>query len=141
MGNKKYPGADINSDHTLVMAKIRIRMRKLQVAKQQAKYQLRKLREDMKVRQKFKLKVSNRFENLQIFETEDIEEEWRAFEEVLNTSAEETITESVLDMMEVIIITKLRRHLALYLTFLTALVVENDVIVIHEPIHEPIQIM
>ena len=110
--SNSYPGTDINSDHTLVIAKIQVRMRKLQVAKQQVKYQLRKIREDISVRKEFQLKVSNRFLKLQIFETEDIEEEWRAFEEVLNISAEETIpkiklkkkqkwmTDSILDMME-----------------------------------------
>ena len=110
--SNSYPGADINSDHTLVIAKILIRMRKLQVAKQQAKYQLRKLCEDISVRKEFQLKVPNRIEKLQIFETEDIEGEWRSFEQVLNISAEETIpkikpkkkqkwtTDSILDMME-----------------------------------------
>ena len=87
-------------------------MRKLQVVKQQAKYQLRKLSEDITVRQEFKLKLLSRFKSLQISETEDVEDKWRAFEEVLNTSAEETIPknkpkrkqkwmiESILDMMK-----------------------------------------
>ena len=66
-------------------------MRKLQVAKQEAKYQLRKLRKDISVRKEFQLKVSNRFEKLQIFHTEDFEEEWRASDEVLKISAEEMI--------------------------------------------------
>ena len=87
--NNSYPAADTNSDHTLVIGKIPIRMRKLQVAKQQAKY--RKMHEDISARKKFQLKVSNRFEKLLIVETEGIEEEWRAFEEILNISVEETI--------------------------------------------------
>lgn len=70
------------------------------------------MREDHDVRSEFQLRVSNRFENLQKFESEEIEGEWRAFEEILNKSAEETIpktkakkkqkwmTDYILDMME-----------------------------------------
>ena len=72
--SNSYPGADINSHHNLVVAKVKIRLRKLQKTKQQAKFQLTKLREDHNVRSEFQLKVSKRFEKLQKFETEEVEE-------------------------------------------------------------------
>ena len=86
-----YPGSDINSNHNLVVAKVQVRLRKLQKTKQQAKFQLMTLREDHNFGSEFQLKVSNRFEKLHTFETEEIKEEWRAFGETLNKSAEETI--------------------------------------------------
>ena len=66
--SNSYPGADINSDHNLVVAKVQIRLRKLQKTKQRAKFQLQISREDHNVRSEFQLKVSNRFEKLQTFE-------------------------------------------------------------------------
>ena len=107
-----YPRADITSDHSLVFAKVQIRLRELQVAKQQPSYQLRKLHKDVNVKKEFQLKVLNRFEKLQVFEAEGIEENWGVFEEALSTSAEETIPkvkpkrkqkwmiESIFDMIE-----------------------------------------
>ena len=107
-----YPGADINSDHNLVIAKVQLKLRKLQTMKQQPKLQLKRLREDKEVRKQFQIEVSNRFEVLQRCEENDIEEEWCNFEGVLNESAQAIIpktsrkkkqkwmTNSILDMMD-----------------------------------------
>ena len=86
--SNSYPGADINSDHNLVVAKVQIKLCKLQKTKQQAKFQLTKLLDDHNARSEFQLKVSKRFEKLQSFETEEIKEGWRAFEETFNKSAD-----------------------------------------------------
>ena len=108
--SKSYPGADCGSDHVPVVARIHIKLRKLQAPKQVPKYQLDKLLEE-NVRKEFYLNVSNRYEALEDQDT-DLDEEWNTFETIMNEAAEKTIpkkrkkkkqkwmNDEILDMME-----------------------------------------
>ena len=69
-----------------------MRLRTLQITKEQARFQTRKLREDLNVRKDFHLKESKRLEKSPVFEAKETEEEWRVFDEVLNTTEERKIT-------------------------------------------------
>jgi len=106
-----YPGADCGSDHTLVMAKLHIKLRKLKVSKQAPKYQLNKLREN-DVKNEFYVQVSNRFQALVDHTPPGLQEELDTFLKVVNEAAEKTIpkrrhrrnqkwmTDEILEMME-----------------------------------------
>ena len=110
--SKSYPGADCGSDHILVVAKLRIKLRKLQTPKQVVKYQLDKLRKDNNIRKEFYIDVSNRYKALEDQNISDLHEDWNTFERIINEAAEKTIPKSqkkkkqkwmsdkILDMME-----------------------------------------
>lgn len=107
-----YPGADCGSDHTLVMARLHIRLKKLQTSKQVPKYQINKLREDDNIKNEFYVQVANRYQALEGHTSSDLLEEWNTFKTIINEAAEKTIpkrcktkkqkwmTDEILDMME-----------------------------------------
>ena len=75
-------GADIGSDHHLVVAKIKL---KIQAYKRRAqhpskRYDISRLEEDETVQEHFKLELANRFQlltDMERVENETIEEKWR----------------------------------------------------------------
>jgi hypothetical protein len=85
-------GADVNSDHFLVVGKIRIKLRKLtNDAKRNQVFDIAKLK-DPGIKQAFKLDLQNRFQDLQILdEADSIEDIWSNIKNCYHEAAKETI--------------------------------------------------
>ena len=77
-------GADVGSDHHLLMAKVRLKIAKVRKAKcGRVRFEVSKLK-DLEVRSVFKLALHNRFEGLQqLMEEEErsVDDEWRLIEQ------------------------------------------------------------
>jgi 50S ribosomal subunit-associated GTPase HflX len=91
---QSFRGADCDTDHYLVVAKVRER---LAVSKQAAqkfdgeRFDLRKLK-DLEVKKKYQIEVTNRFAALEDFDGEgDINRAWENIKENIKTSAKESI--------------------------------------------------
>ena len=108
-------GADVASDHHLVIAKLRFKLRKYRIgnAGLRVKYQMNLL-QDTRTREQFKLTLSNKFQPLQDLQEEDeadVNDLWKrvkesftdACQEVLglrSSSHKEWITQDSLDKIE-----------------------------------------
>ena len=66
---KTFPGADINSDHCLLGAKMRVKLKVPKKPKQQVQYDLNQLK-DSAIKAKYNTEVQNRFQLLNIEENE-----------------------------------------------------------------------
>ncbi|KAI8498288.1 hypothetical protein Bbelb_242320 [Branchiostoma belcheri] len=84
-----YRGADVGSDHHLLGAKMRLRLKKLTVKKKQKPFATDKLK-DPTSSEKYRIKLQNRFQLLQEMGP-DLEDQWSFFRETLTQSAVETI--------------------------------------------------
>ena len=76
-------GADVESDHHLLIAKVRIKIAKVKKGKSgRVRFEVSKLR-DLETRNVFKLAMHNRFECLQQMEEEEpsVDDEWRQIEQ------------------------------------------------------------
>jgi len=89
-----FRGADCDTDHCLMIAKVRER---LAVGKQAAqrfdrqRFNLRKLKEP-EVREQYQIKITNRFAALENSnDDEDVNRAWENFKENMQTSAEESL--------------------------------------------------
>ena len=80
-------GADVGSDHHLILAKLRIKLKKHGHNTQNCrpKYQVGLLQSEEK-RNEFQLELSNRFQALENLEEMDINEHWEKVKEVVNTT-------------------------------------------------------
>ena len=115
---KTYPGADINSDHCLLLAKLRIKIKKVRKSTKTIKYNIDLLKErDYKTR--FSVEVKNQFDVLMtedIPQVEDdtleIEREWECLKNGIKEAErkvlpkkskkkdKEWMTNEILDLME-----------------------------------------
>ena len=87
---RAYRGADVGSDHNLVICELKLKLRKIyKPAKKTLKFDTMKLK-NREVREKFVLTLKNRFSCLQE-ETDDIEEQWRHVKEAFNETAESVL--------------------------------------------------
>ncbi|CAH1266795.1 Hypp3576 [Branchiostoma lanceolatum] len=84
-----YRGADVGSDHHLLGAKLRLRLKKLAVKKKQKPFATDKLK-DPTISEKYRLNLQNRFQLLQEMGP-DLDDQWSFFKETLTKSAEETV--------------------------------------------------
>ena len=80
-------GADVGSDHHLVLAKIRIKLKKYGAVSQgcRQKFQVSYLQDEEK-KKDFKLELSNKFKALENLEAMTIEEHWNGIKEVVTST-------------------------------------------------------
>ena len=89
---RAFRGADIFSDHSLMAAKIRVKLsapRKVRTARQRP-YDCEKL-SDLEIRSQFVLKLTNRFETLGLLRDESPETAWTAIRNAYNDTTYETL--------------------------------------------------
>ena len=93
MDTRAMRGADANSDHHMVMGKVRLKLCSTKrKSKERIIFDTTKLR-DPCVKEAFRLEVSNRFQVLATEDVEDIEEKWGQFKKVYNESAKKVLGE------------------------------------------------
>lgn len=83
-----FRGADVASDHYLLLSSIRLRLKQIPKQKHIKPFAVEKLKNE-DVAGTFKLELQNRFQLLD--EQSELEEKWSQFQEVLTEVAEETI--------------------------------------------------
>ena len=82
---RAFRGADVGSDHNLVIAKIRLRFKKTKLQKAAKPFAIDKLK-DPCVSERYYVDVSNRFSVLQ--HANDFSEQWQLFQDTVKESAE-----------------------------------------------------
>lgn len=88
---KVFRGADVGSDHHLVVGKIKLKLRKGKFAThQRPKYNLTPLANSEK-RSEYAVTVANRFQALEDLTTIDIEQHWKEIKEVWTNCCEEVL--------------------------------------------------
>jgi hypothetical protein len=91
---QSFRGADCDSDHYLVVVKVRERLSARKQAAQKTdveRFNLKKLSE-IEVRKQFMIEVSNRFEALEnLHDSENINRVWENIKEKIKVSAKETL--------------------------------------------------
>jgi len=85
---RTFRGADVASDHKLVVAKIRLRLKKMSEKKYVRPFAVEKLK-DKTICDEFCIDVSNRFAMLQ--HAADFADQWKIFQETIKDSAEQVI--------------------------------------------------
>ena len=85
---RTFRGADIGSDHHLIKAKIRIKLKKVKHQDKIKPFALEKLK-SKDVEDRYTLELSNRFQALE--EQNDIEAHWDLFKQAVVTTAEQVI--------------------------------------------------
>ena len=72
MNVKTYPGADAASDHNPVMMKIRVKLKRKLKSKYEEQYDWN-MPKDMQIREKYNIEVYNRFQSLNVEDTQNLE--------------------------------------------------------------------
>ena len=83
-----YRGADIGSDHHLLITSLRLRLKQKQITHPQRPFAVEKLN-DRTIVEQYQLKLQNRFQVLE--NIAEIEDQWTQFKDIVTMSAEETI--------------------------------------------------
>ena len=86
---KAYPGADCGSDHNPVIAKVELKLRKLEKKKQNKKRDIQQLQLNEETRIKYAVEVSNQLQALA--EVEDLDEQWKVMKESITTAVQKMI--------------------------------------------------
>ena len=95
---RTYPGADINSDHSLLISKLNIRLKKTEKKKIKDQLDLEMLKQE-NIQQKYAVEVVNRFNmlsNEEIEQNEDsdevmIDKKWSYFKESIHKATKECV--------------------------------------------------
>ena len=107
---KTLPGADFNSDHKLLMSKIKIKLKSTSKAVKNLKLNLKLLKTNTAIKEQYTVEVKNRFTGLE--EIQEVEQRWVKLEDALTQSATETVptmkttrkrkwmTQEILELME-----------------------------------------
>ena len=91
MDTRAMRGADANSDHHMVMGKVRLKLCSTKrKSKERVIFDTTKFR-DPCVKEAFRLEVCNRFQVLATDDVEGIEERWGQFKKVYNESAKKVL--------------------------------------------------
>ena len=87
---RTFRGADVASDHNLVVAKIRLRLKKMSAKKSVRPFAVEKIKDKtIYLTYEFCIDVSNRFAMLQ--HATDFADQWKNFQETIKDSAEQVI--------------------------------------------------
>ena len=86
---KTFPGADCGSDHVPVISEIRVKLKTLSKSKKNPKLQVSLLKSDLSIKEKFRIKIQNRFEALS--EIPETEKMWEELKSSITAAAEEVI--------------------------------------------------
>lgn len=86
---KTYPSADCNTDHNLLLAKVKVRLKKQKKNKPVTKVNVLLLKNDEELKNRYSIEVKNKFAALQ--EDQTIEEEWQNMKKILVETSEEII--------------------------------------------------
>ncbi|CAF3582803.1 unnamed protein product [Rotaria socialis] len=87
ISSKAFPGSDCGSDHVPVICESRVKLKRLNQSKKNFKLQIHLLKEDTDIKQKYRIKVQNRFEALG--ETTKTEALWEQMKSSILASAVE----------------------------------------------------
>ena len=88
---RSFRGADINSDHHLVIGKLRLKLKKMaNKTPARTKYNLNALKNE-EVRNSFQIDVQNRFAALDSLEDESVEEKWEHFKATIKDAGRDTL--------------------------------------------------
>ena len=85
---RTFRGADVGSDHHLIKAKIKIKLKKIKHQEKIKPFAIEKLK-SKRVEDEYKIKLRNRFQALE--EKDNIDENWDLFKQAVLTTAEEVI--------------------------------------------------
>ena len=115
---RTYTGADINSDHNLLISKMNFRLKKMEKRKTKEQYDMNMLIQE-NIQEKYAVSVSNRYSTLVCEEVPQVESEemrvdrkWKCFKESIHTATRECtskierskhkdwMTEDILQKME-----------------------------------------
>ena len=95
ISSKAFPEGDCDSDHVPIISEIRVKLKRLQKPTKNLKLQVHLLKTDLEMKEKFRIKVQNRFEALsktiEITETELL---WEQLKSSITTSAEEVFAKA-----------------------------------------------
>ena len=86
---RSMPGADCGSDHIPVLGTMKVKLKKLKRSKREPKLQLSLLEEDENLKNKYRIRVKNKFEVLDALPT--AEERWQKMKESIKEVADEHI--------------------------------------------------
>ncbi|CAF1181210.1 unnamed protein product, partial [Rotaria magnacalcarata] len=89
ISSKAFPGADCGSDHVPVICESRVKLKRLNQSKKNFKLQIHLLKEDTDIKQKYRIKVQNRFEALD--ETTKTEALWEQMKSSILASTVEVL--------------------------------------------------
>lgn len=86
---KSYPGADCDSDHTLLIAEMGIRLKRLKNSERVVRYDWKAIEEDHRIMEEYQSLLQNRFSVLN--KDQDLISKWEEFKEALTRTAKELV--------------------------------------------------
>ena len=86
---RAFPGADIGSDHQLLLAGVRIKLKRQRMQKKVKRFNISKQKDNL-IKDQFEVTVGGRF-NVLLEQQQSIEEMWKNTKEILCEAAEEVL--------------------------------------------------
>ena len=88
---RAYRGAEVASDHYLVIAKLKIKLRNHRLRTKRRRCYNTDILEDQETKQNFSLHLTNKFKTLENLEDTDIENHWTIFKETVKNTCQEVL--------------------------------------------------